>query len=309
VLAYLSAMRGRTTTAVAKVEMTALFAGLLSVAMHSFVDFNLYILSILLLAGLILGRLHVLAFSGRHAVSISLEPSAWVSERGYRLLTAAVAGLPLLYFVTLGLSSFEYRRGLQLSTEAKWEEAYYAFESATRYFPYADNTRISKADLLRHLIEALPASAMQQKRAMFDEAESSLARAEALNPLRPQVFATRAFLYENNPSLAGPDWSEKTTRDYRRAIDLEPRAYQARYLYANFLLKREWRDEARRILEDGMKYVYVDSELIVPYYTLTTALRRNAGDQAGAEALNTRIQKIQASARARTPTAKKTGPN
>ncbi|MHB8416003.1 MAG: O-antigen ligase family protein, partial [Acidiferrobacteraceae bacterium] len=44
-----------------RIEMAGLFGALLTVAVHSLVDFNFYIPSILVLSGLILGRLHALS--------------------------------------------------------------------------------------------------------------------------------------------------------------------------------------------------------------------------------------------------------
>lgn len=296
---YVRAMRTREISSSRKIEMTALFAGLLAVAMHSFVDFNLYILSILVLAGLVLGRLHVLAFSARPEATFSLAPSRLVSQRGYRILSVLIAALALLYFATLGLASFEYRKGLGLAGVARWEEAYSALDRAARFYPYADNMLMSKADLLRHLISVLPESSREQKQAMFSEAQKLLARAEDLNPLRPQIFATRGLLYDSNPELVGPDWVEQSARNYRRAIELEPRAYQARYLFATFLLKQNRLDAARLVLEDGMRYVYSYTVLIVPYYALTAKLRADAGDGEGASVLRHRIDDIKRTARAR----------
>jgi tetratricopeptide (TPR) repeat protein len=192
----------------------------------------------------------------------------------------------------LGLASLEYRRGLALTAEAKWEDAYSAFERAQLYYPYVDNIYTSRADLLRHMIAVLPASALSEKRAMFEEADKVLARAEELNPLRPQIFSTRAVLYEGSPTLAGPDWVDAVLRNHRRAVELEPRSYQARFLYANFLVQHGRQEEARQVLEEGMKYVYFDNELIVPYYTLTAKLRVDAGDRDGAALLQRKVDAI-----------------
>lgn len=295
-IAYISAMRNRKITSAHKIEITALFAGLFAVAMHSFVDFNLYILSILILAGLMLGRFHALAFAGSSVGVIVFRPSKVMTERGYRMLTVLIGGLILLYCATLGLSSFEYRRGLRLAEASQWEEAYSAFERAGRYFPYADNVQTSRADLLRHMISVLPESKAEEKKAMFEEAERTLARAEELNPLRPQVFATRAVLYENNPRLIQAKWFEDTVQNYRHAIELDPSAHQPRFLYASFLVKQGRHVEAKRILEDGMKY---DSRnrFMLPYYALTATLRADAGDREGASELNRRIEEIRKRAR------------
>ncbi|HKQ31083.1 MAG TPA: hypothetical protein VJS66_07350, partial [Burkholderiales bacterium] len=259
---------------------------------HSFLDFNLYILSILLLAGMVVGRFHTLVFSAPPIESFSFRPVQFVNRRGYRILTVLVGGSLFLYILAFGLASFEYRRGSALTMEAKWDVAYSAFERAQMYYPYADNIYTSRADLLRHMISVLPESASNEKKAMFEEADRVLARAEELNPLRPQTFSARAVLYEKNPTLAGPEWVDTVIRNHRRAVELEPRAYQARFLYADFLVKRGRREEAKRALEEGMKYVYVDNTHIAPYYALTAKLRADAGDREGATLLQRKIDVI-----------------
>lgn len=302
---YVRAMR-MTTDAPTRVEATALLAGLAAVAMHSFLDFNLYVLSILLLAGLTLGRLHSLAYANSYPRFVLFAPSKVVSRPGYRLLVGIVAAFPLLYFSTLGLASSEYQRGLKLVEESQWGQGYAVLHRATRLYPYADNVMLSTADLLRHLITLLPESAdAGKKQEFFDEAERLLVRAEELNPFRPQTFAVHAFFYEQNSTLVGADWVNKVANYYRRAVELEPRGYQERYLYARFLLSQGRQEEARRILEDGMKYELGDSERLIPFYAFTAQLRSQNGDRRGATELMERINSIREARlreRAYTPT-------
>ncbi len=302
-MTYLRAMRNAAAPAARKVEMTALFCGLLAIAAHSFVDFNLYVLSTLLLAGLVLGRLHALAIPERVA-TYTLAPAKYLSERGYQMVTALVMGLALLYFVTLGLASFEYKRGLALAEASKWDEAFTTLERAGRYYPYADNVTMSKADLLRQVMALSPESANEQKKNLFVEAEALFARAESLNPLRPQTLAAHALFYQQNPALVGADWSEKTLAYYRRALALDPRNYQARYLYADFLLKQGRQAEAHEILEAGIPFAHPAVETMVPYFALTAKQREAAGDREGAAVLRSQIRDIALMLRARSQQAR-----
>ncbi len=293
-LLYVRAMRNATTTPLRKIEMTALFAGLLATAAHSFVDFNLYILSTTLLAGLVLGRLHMLAYHELPLRTLALVPSKRLSAGGYRLLALLLGAFVLTYCLTLGLASFEYQRGLKLAEESKWEDAYASLSRAVRYYPYADNVLMSKADLLRHLLTL--ATDPAQRKSLFDEAEELLATAETINPLRSQTYIVRAFFYEQNPAAVGAAWSDKVMRNYAHALALEPRGYQARYLYARFLLNQGRREEARRVLEEGVKYTYGSGESLIPYYAFTAQLRAQAGDREGAASLVRRIEEIKTAA-------------
>jgi Tfp pilus assembly protein PilF len=92
--------------------------------------------------------------------------------------------------------------------------------------------------------------------------------------------------------MPGEDWKEQTVRGYERAIHLQPRFYTARLELAAFLLEQGETDRARTLLEQGMAYHYVGQERILPYYRLTAALRRKAGDIEGARELEQRIADV-----------------
>jgi len=289
---FVRATRHAQTAPQDKIEMAGLFCGLLAIALHSFVDFNLHILSILILAGLILGRLHVLASKTAQPNYFVISPQQFVSAGGYRVITILMLAFPLVYFVALGSASYEYRRALQLAEEGKLEASYYVFNVAARLFPSADNVLMSQADLVRHLITALPEASSSQKKTLLDEAKKLLDEAEGINPLRPQTHAVRAQLYEQNPALAGSDWSGQAVKAYQQALHVNPRIYEIRYMYAQLLLKLGRFEEAHRVLEEGMRYWYFEYEHIVPFFALVERLRREAGDKAGADQLNRKIAEV-----------------
>jgi O-antigen ligase len=282
---YIRAIRHRTFKGPKAIELTALFAGLLAVAMHSFVDFNLYVLSVMALAGLTLGRFHALASSGRSAVSVSFSPAKSMTRGGYRLLVAILTALPIFYFATLGVGSFEYRRGLDLAWTGDFDAADAAFARSARFYPFADNAFMSRADLLRHIISVAPPSAAIERRALFNEAEGLLARAERLNPLRAQTFAVHAAFYEQNKDFVGAGWHDQVARYYEHALALDPRLYQARELYARFLLREGRRMQAMQLMEEGVKFYYWPAESLVTFYGLAAGLRSEAGDKKGASLL------------------------
>jgi O-antigen ligase len=289
---FVRATRHAQTAPRDKIEMAGLFCGLLAVALHSFVDFNLHVLSILILAGLILGRLHALATKTTQPSYLVISPQKFVSVGGYRVIAILLLVFPLMYFVALGSASYEYRRAMQLAEEGKLEASYYVFNVAARLFPNADNVLMSQADLVRHLITALPETSQLQKKALLDEARELLDEAEGINPLRPQTYVVRAQLYEQNPSLIGKDWSGQAVNAYRQALQVNPRIYEIRYLYGQLLLKLGRFEEAHRVLEEGMRYWYFEYEHIIPFYALVERLRREAGDKAGADQLNRKIAEV-----------------
>jgi O-antigen ligase len=78
---FVRLLRSGHVTASVKIEAAGLFAGLIAVAAHSFVDFNLYILPILLIAGLGLGRFQELCWAGRKKSIFVIQPSRWLRKK------------------------------------------------------------------------------------------------------------------------------------------------------------------------------------------------------------------------------------
>ena len=276
------------------IEITGLFCGLLVIAMHSFVNFNMYLLPTLIVTGLVLARFHWLVQEGGTAQVFIFNPDRYISPPIFRFIAGAVLLMPVLYFLALALSTSYAKEGVALARAAKFDEADGALARAHRLAPDSDMVLVSRADLYRHVISAAPPTAKRARRELFDSAVIDLDKAERLNPFRPDVAFVRARLYRQNPGLAGPTWQEKTFRAYERAIALQPRFYTARLEYALFLLQLTQGGRAREVLERGVDFPYVGHERLLPYYELTMQLRRAAGDSKGAEELAVRIAGIKA---------------
>lgn len=238
-----------------RIEIAGLSAGLVAIAIHSFVQYNFYIIPILLLSGLLLARLQELAVPPRHATPRGWRwrPDKHLSATGYRLIVLALALLPLGYFSSVGISAYQLSRGNLFAAQSLFDEADQAFAVAQRFWPNSDAPLIARAGLYRAVL-ARGATDDEQQRTLFRGGEELLAQAERLNPLRPDIFTLRAELYRQAPLLAGSGWDTKVAENYRHALALDPRHYRARLGYAQFLLGQDRKNEARDVLEDGMRY-------------------------------------------------------
>ena len=276
------------------IEITGLFCGLLVIVMHSVVNFNMYLLPTLIVAGLVLARFHWLVQEGGTAQVFVFNPDRYISRPIFRVIAATVLLMPVLYFLALALSTSYVKEGVALARAAKFDEADGALARAHRLAPDSDMVLVSRADLYRHVISAAPPTANRERRELFDSAVIALDKAVRLNPYRPDAAFVRARLYRQNAELAGSGWREKTIRAYEQAITLQPRFYVARLEYALFLLQLKQGGRAREVLEQGINFPYVGHERLLPYYQLTMQLRRVAGDRKGAEELAARIAGITA---------------
>jgi O-antigen ligase len=286
---FLRLLRSQAAAAT-RIEAAGLFAGLFAVAVHSLVDFNFHVLPILIIGGAMLARLHALAGPVLEIRQFHWQPSRLVARPVYRLITALLLLFPMLYYVSITTAVFEAERGIKLAAEGKLDKADATFAFAYRVYPYADNALLSHADLYRHVLTLTPKTALNGRQEVFRRAEEFLDRAARLNPLRPLNFVVRGQLYRENPDLAGPDWKQKVEAAYQHALELNPRFYRARYVYAKFLQDSGREDRARNVLEAGIREYYASHEDLVPYLSFTAKLRRVAGDEAGARELGHRIE-------------------
>jgi tetratricopeptide (TPR) repeat protein len=275
------------------IELTGLIAAVMAIAFHSLVDFNFYIIPILILTGLAFARIQYLADGLDGAKAWVIEPRRWVTRGGYRIIVVLLLAFPLLYFVTLALSAFETRRAVEFAQEGRLDEAEITLVRAARFYPYADSTLMSHADLYRHALTLLPSSATEDRRVLFERANELLDDALKLNPLRVQIFVVRAQLYEQNRELTGKEWPALARAQYDHALRLNPRHFEARFFYARLLHSMGESDHALTILEAGLRYSHISHVGLLPYYALTAELRAREGDLKGAGEMQQQVKELQ----------------
>lgn len=291
---FVRSMHRTSVPSARRIEAAAIISALLAVALHSALDFNFYILAILIVSGLMLGRLHSIACGLPEYISKNFvfNPSRFLGARAFLTVVVLLAMFPTVYFLSLGLSAHEHKKALTLAGKGELREANQALNRAARLSPDSDNVLMSQADLYRHLLAAAPAQGLVQKVLLFNQAEQLLDRAEQLNRFNAKTIAIRGQLYQENPLLAGERSVEKAIGEYQRALKLDPRFYSARLRYAKLLYRFGRREEARRVAEDGMKYRYYETEDIIPYYAFTARLRFEHGQREHALTLTRTIEHI-----------------
>lgn len=281
---FLRARHASGRDAAEALELNGLFATTLAFALHSFFDFDLYILPIVLVVGLLLARFHWLA----HATTTparTWRPPRWMSAGGYRAIVLGLLLLPGAYFAAFGVSAHAYSEARSLAARGQWGEATTMLRRAWRALPWDDVPYIVHADLLRIMLAALPPESVESRQLLYSNALMLLASAERVNPLRPLTFFVRGQLYRDNPDLSGQDWQQKTLQAYEAALRLDPRAYRVRTAYAQLLLGRGQGTQARQLVEGGIAYWYFPEPDLLTYYALAIELRRQNGDAVGAAAL------------------------
>lgn len=290
VIMFGRAMKQSTNTG-KRIELTGLFCGLLAVSLHSLFTFNFYVMPILIVMGLALARFHMLAMSP-DTRNIKMTPSHWLGKPAYTTLVPLVLLLPFLYFVGLGLSSFNHQRAATAAAEGRTKDAVDLFEQSIRYFPATDITMNAYASLMQQVLVKLPSEHASDKPLIYERAMELLNDAEERNPLRPEIFYIRGQLLRQNPELSGPGREKLAAKNYKHALTLNPRFYKARYAYAQLLRQQDKNQQASSLLEKGLQHYYYPSPDILPYYILTARLQWQAGKKDQAQVLGEKIDNI-----------------
>jgi len=298
---FIKSMRNRQLSKAHVIEIAGLFGGLMAVAMHSFVNFNLYILPTSLVAGVMLARFHELTTTESGKTVWIFNPTRYLRLGVYRLVVSLVVLTGVVYWLSHALANYAVQEAVHLVNAGEFDRADEALSRAYQLSPDSEMVLVARAELYRNVISTASATATEDKRRLFLSALEALERAGKLNPYRADIPFLRARLLWLMKPQGSENWKEQTVRGYEQALQIQPRFFTARTELAAFWLEQVKRDKARAVLEPGMAYYYVGQERILPYFRLTAALRRNAGDLAGARELEQRIADILAVSQEKRP--------
>jgi O-antigen ligase len=261
------------------------FAGLLAVAVHTHITFHLYVLPILIAGGIVLAAWHLACEEalGRSRAAVALPPDAHPA-----VWRGIVAGMVLLVFLSAGSPGVADRAlawGRQAVTDGEIQKALGHFHVARALAPASDSPFALGAEIRRAALAGGKESLDRDtRRQLYRQALRFLRRAEANNPVRPAVNATRAELFlAASPDLVA-DATRRAERQWRRALGKDPRFLEARFALAALYRRQGRLAEAERALAAGLKWPYPRTRP-VPLYLKTARLRSRLGDPGGAREL------------------------
>lgn len=265
-----------------------LFLGAGLVGLHAFVDFNLYVASILALLGLVFGlwlRYTALAL-GESGAMVAL-PYRVPSMAGW----AAVI-LPMILLVFFAQALLLSRYSVRQAEQALITNDVEAFSAHVNRgavismninpHPFILAARIP-VSLLQTRGDTLPEAERMQ---LVSEAGALLDRAEMLNPRIAAIYYNRALLarygFDDEDDLAR-EWAEE-------AVRINPRHIPSRILLAELLYEDDQRQEALQILRDGLVWRYGRVQDPHDYYAWTLVLANELDNaDAAAEVLHAMV--------------------
>ena len=234
-----------------RLYFVALFAALLTLAIHSVFTYNLYLLPIMFIAGLFLGRFDQLANQLDGRPLLALQPARLFRPAVYYMALVLIAVSLSSYFISIGVAHHYQNKAYQLAANNQLERAHHAFHITQKLAPRVDSAYYADADLLRKSAQLL-ADRPELARGLLEEAKQLLNRAEELNPLRAQTPYIRGLVLEQ----ASPEKHMVIIEAYRTALRRNPRFIPARLALAQYLLAHDKMDETYQLLREGLGYSY-----------------------------------------------------
>ncbi|MFB6261339.1 MAG: O-antigen ligase family protein, partial [Thiohalorhabdaceae bacterium] len=260
------------------------FAGLLAVAVHTQITFNLYILPILIAAGVVLaawqlGCEHAL---GRSRKGVALPAGA--HPRLWRWLLAAMVVLVVINLGAAGVADRFIQKGRAAVDDGDIQTALRYFHYARALTPASDTPWALGAEIRKAALSRNLGLEPEQRRALYREGHQMLDQAQRRNPARAELDHVRAGLYLAAPESAGVDKEKRAEAAWQAARAKNPRFLPARMGLANLFMAQGKPDRALAVLEAALKWPYPGPKPL-GLYLRTAALRDSQGDHAGALAL------------------------
>jgi tetratricopeptide (TPR) repeat protein len=284
-VSFYRTMKAKEPSQANKIEALSLFAGLMALAIHTFFDFNFYTMPTMILAGVMLGRLDMLSATKKWR--LVLPERLKVRTGVFRTCLLLAGGTLLTLFLFMGLSHYYCEKGDELFSKMSHAGAARSFDIAGKLWSTYDKPLTSHAFLLGSLVK--PAGNdegnREARREIYVQAREYIERAEKLNPYRPQTYLIRGLLEES----MGAEMNV-IVGAFEKALQVDPLFFHARTEYGRYLAQSGQSRKALSVLEEGMVHYYSPGNPeLIPYYQLTSILRRQGGDEEGAKALEEKI--------------------
>ena len=240
-----------------RLEITGLMAGLFAVAIHTFVDFNFYIVAILMVMGFMCARIQEISGHYFSRLTRDFVPAYKLSRKIFILAVLVLPLIILSYTLPVAIADFYLHKANEQVEIGQIEKARLTLNRATSWNPRSYNIYVQQFSLYRNILRVIKSDALMSVRKTYlASALSVLNKIEDINPLAGIVPEGRGHLLVENSDIVVDNWHEKAVHEFEKALQLQPRRYGARMALARLLVKEEYLNEAVALMNDGVNYYY-----------------------------------------------------
>ncbi|MCZ6664667.1 MAG: O-antigen ligase family protein, partial [Gammaproteobacteria bacterium] len=269
-------------------ESDGLFWGMVTLGSHSFFTYNFYVPATLVMFGFVLARF----------VRITRPEAAPHPSRMFRNFSRPVmifiifvlAAMPVAALTSALAMSVFHERGMRELDVGALSDAQRSLRIAANLSPNP-TTEAARAHL--YLAAADSTAEFEEKLEFIGLAETHLARAAKMNPFSAEVAYTEMLFVLHDPRFDPASRLDKVQKAYRETLRRDHRYYPARIEFARFLSGLGRNGDALAVLEGGLRYPIPGHPLVLDYLSLLRDLRMKEGDEAGAQAADREISRLQ----------------
>ena len=260
-----------------RLENTGLMAGLFSAAVHSFVDFPFYIVSILVSMGFMCARIQeIFGIYFPELFHLSI-PANKLSMNKFLFAAIIIPVLLLSYSLPLAVADFYWNEGRIQQIQGNYKNANKTLDLAAAWNPVSIGVNFQQFMLYRDMLNKNDTLSIK-RRDLLSKAISALNKIESVNPFNGVAAEHRGHLLLKYKDVLENDWQKKALNEYKKALQFRPRLFKARMALARILERQGKLNEAVVLMNDGMRYDYNNSPWSREFYRHVIELNLMNGD-------------------------------
>ena len=237
-----------------RMQIAGCMAALAALVLHAHIEFQFYIISILIIAAVLMAQLYTLSTRDeeRDYITLTPAPRERLIWRGALMMAAGLLALTTMstaagYYYT-GRAQEVLRQG---DIDGFFREINKAYSFAPRSFTDTD-LRVAAVylDILAQPpVQMTPADRLE----IYDNAVKLLDDAQKSNPALADIDHKRAKLYMRAGDDQVPDRLQQAAHYWQIALAKDPQHYRAREEYARLLISQGKAEDAYNLIQEGLK--------------------------------------------------------
>jgi len=254
--------------AIYSLDVLVLLLPVLSILIHSLIDFNLNKASMLIILGIFLGRIEYLY----SVVNFSNDFIYWYTFKIRNLFLSVI----MLFFIACCWLIYGYKLIDSLESPANsTTDIFQKYDEVKTILPFLDKYNTSHAVYVLNLLKSEPNTGTPESRKkLLDFALQQLNIAIDKNPLSWENYRCKAnVLAQINPN------DQSANEAYLKSLSINPYQLDARVEYARYLFHQKHFAEAKKIMLDSLgKMVLTRMSDLLEYWQLFLQLTEQQSD-------------------------------
>ena len=157
-------LRNKSLQRIDRLEITGLLAGLAAVALHTFVDFNFYIIAILMIMGLMCARIQEITGLYYSGLMRSFIPAHKLSKKLFVLMAGIIPVIILNYILPVTIADYYWQRAKDELSREEMIKGESTIELAAKWNPKSTRVRFQQFSLYRNILKMIKNDASTDER-------------------------------------------------------------------------------------------------------------------------------------------------